>query len=85
MPTTCAANLVAFTADLQLGENSARTSATDATFASRTRSSYDPLQRVDKRELVQRIRTLERELDAERCQRGALAYEQQALSARCCD
>ncbi len=30
------------------------------------RSSYDPLQSLDKRHLVQRIRTLERELDAER-------------------
>src|SRR6202521_3432098 len=27
------------------------------------RSSYDPLQRLDKRDLVRRIRTLERELD----------------------
>ncbi len=46
------------------------------------RSSYDPLQRLDKRELVQRIRALEHELDAERRQRGALAYDQQALRAR---
>src|SRR5687767_13413390 len=39
--------------------------------AQEPRSSYDPLQRLDKRELVRRIRTLERELDAERRQRGA--------------
>ena len=46
------------------------------------RSSYDPLQRLEKRHLVQRIRTLERELDAERRQRGALAYDQQAARAK---
>jgi hypothetical protein len=46
------------------------------------RSSYDPLQRLDKRQLVQRIRALEHALDAERRQRGALAYDQQALRAR---
>lgn len=46
------------------------------------RSSYDPLQRLDKRDLVQRIRTLERELDTERRQRGALAYDQQTLRAK---
>jgi hypothetical protein len=48
----------------------------------RPRSSYDPLQRLDKRDLVQRIRALERELDVERRQRGALAYDQQALYAK---
>jgi hypothetical protein len=46
------------------------------------RSSYDPLQRLDKRDLVRRIRTLEQELEAERQRRGALAYDQQALRAR---
>ena len=46
------------------------------------RSSYDPLQRLDKRDLVRRIRTLERELDTERQQRGALAYDQQTLLAK---
>jgi hypothetical protein len=46
------------------------------------RSSYDALQRLDKRDLVLRIRNLERELDAERRQRAALAYDQQALRAR---
>src|ERR1700737_1801136 len=46
------------------------------------RSSYDPLQRLDKKELVQRIRSAEIELDAERQRRGALAYDQQALLAR---
>lgn len=51
--------------------------------ASRTpRSSYDPLQRLDKRDLVGRIRTLEQELETERQQRGALAYDQQALRAK---
>jgi hypothetical protein len=51
--------------------------------ASRTpRSSYDPLQRLDKRDLVQRIRTLEQELETERQHRGALAYDQQALRAK---
>jgi hypothetical protein len=51
--------------------------------ASRTpRSSYDPLQRFDKKELVQRIRSVEEELDAERRRRSALAYDQQALLAR---
>jgi hypothetical protein len=46
------------------------------------RSSYDPLQRLEKRDLVLRIRNLERELDAERRLRAALAYDQQALRAR---
>jgi hypothetical protein len=51
--------------------------------SSRTpRSAYDPLQRFDKKELVQRIRAAERELDAERQRRGALAYDQQALLAK---
>jgi hypothetical protein len=46
------------------------------------RSSYDPLQRFDKRALVQRIRSLQHDLDAERRQRAALAYDQQALRAK---
>jgi hypothetical protein len=51
--------------------------------ASRTpRSSYDPLQGLDKRDLVGRIRTLEQDLATERQQRGALAYDQQTLLAR---
>src|SRR5207253_3132693 len=41
------------------------------------RSSYDPLQGLDKRNLVGRIRTLEQDLRTERQQRGALAYDQQ--------
>jgi hypothetical protein len=45
-------------------------------------SSYDPLQRLDKRDLVHRIRALEQELESERQRRGALAYDQQALLAR---
>jgi hypothetical protein len=43
------------------------------------RSSYDQLQRLDKRDLVGRIRTLEQELANERQQRSALAYDQQTL------
>ncbi len=46
------------------------------------RASYDPLQRLDKRDLVVRIRTLEQELTSERQRRGALAYDQQALRAK---
>jgi hypothetical protein len=46
------------------------------------RSSYDPLLRLDKRNLVQRIRTLEHELDVVRRLRGALAYDEQALRAK---
>ncbi len=46
------------------------------------RSSYDPLQRFDKKELVQRIRAVESELDAERQRRSVLAYGQQALLAK---
>jgi hypothetical protein len=48
----------------------------------RTRhTSYDPLQRLDKKELVRRIRALEQQVEAERQRRGALAYDQQvALS-----
>src|SRR5713226_1530834 len=46
------------------------------------RASYDPLQRLEKRDLVQRIRTLEQELEAERQRRGGLAYDQQAMRAK---
>jgi hypothetical protein len=46
------------------------------------RASYDPLQRLDKRDLVRRIRTLEQDLETERQRRGALAYDQQALRAK---
>jgi hypothetical protein len=46
------------------------------------RSAYDPLQRLDKKELIQRIRSLETDLDVERQRRGALAYDQQALLAK---
>ena len=46
------------------------------------RASYDPLQRIDKRDLIRRIRTLEDDLKTERQRRGALAYDQQALRAR---
>jgi hypothetical protein len=46
------------------------------------RSHYDPLQRFDKKELIQRIRSVEVELDAERQRRSALAYDQQALLAK---
>jgi hypothetical protein len=46
------------------------------------RSAYDPLQRFDKKELVQRIRSLELEVDAERQRRSELAYDQQALLAK---
>jgi len=45
-------------------------------------SAYDPLQALDKRDLVGRIRTLEQDLATERQQRGALAYDQQTLLAR---
>jgi len=48
----------------------------------RPRSSYDPLQGLDKRDLVGRIRTLEQDLATERQQRSALAYDQQTLLAR---
>lgn len=46
------------------------------------RSSYDPLQRFDKKELVHRIRSVETDLAAERQKRSALAYDQQALLAK---
>lgn len=46
------------------------------------RASYDPLQRFDKKELIQRIRSLETDLEVERQRRGALAYDQQALLAK---
>jgi len=46
------------------------------------RSSYDPLQRFDKQELVLRIRSLEMDLDTERQRRSALAYDQQTLLAK---
>jgi hypothetical protein len=45
-------------------------------------ASYDPLQRLNKRDLVRRIRALEEELETERQRRGALAYDQQALRAK---
>lgn len=43
------------------------------------RSSYDPVQRLDKTDLVRRIRALELELDTERRRHGTLAHDQQAL------
>jgi len=46
------------------------------------RSSYDPLQRLDKRDFVRRIRSLEQEVGAERQRRGALTYDQQTLRAK---
>ena len=46
------------------------------------RSSYDPLQRFDKKELVQRIHSVEAELEVERRKRSSLAYDQQALLAK---
>jgi len=46
------------------------------------RASYDPLQRRSKRDLVQRIRALEPELDSERRQRAALAYDEQVVRAK---
>lgn len=46
------------------------------------RASYDPLQRFDKKDLIQRIRSLETDLDVERQRRAALAYDQQALLAK---
>jgi hypothetical protein len=46
------------------------------------RASYDPLQRLDKRDLVRQVRTLELELLAEGQRRGALAYDQQTLLAK---
>ena len=46
------------------------------------RSSYDPLQRIDKRDLVRRIRTLECELETERKRRNVLAYDEQVLLAK---
>jgi len=45
-------------------------------------ATYDPSQRLNTRDLVQRIRMLETELDTERQRRGALAYDQQALRAK---
>jgi hypothetical protein len=46
------------------------------------RAAYDPLESRSKKELVRRVRSLERELEAE-CQRhAALAYDKQALLAR---
>jgi hypothetical protein len=46
------------------------------------RSSYDPLQGLDKRDLVRRIRMLGQNLTTERQQRGALAYDQQVQLAK---
>jgi hypothetical protein len=43
------------------------------------RSSYDPLQGLNKRNLVRRIRAAEAELASERHLRAALAYDQQTL------
>jgi hypothetical protein len=42
-------------------------------------ATYDPLQRLDKRELVQRVRALEQELRAECERRSTIAYDQQVL------
>jgi hypothetical protein len=47
-----------------------------------SRASYDPLQRLDKRQLVQRIRALEHDLDTEQQRRAAVAYDEQKLRGR---
>jgi hypothetical protein len=46
------------------------------------RSSNDPLQRLDQRDLIGRIQTLEQEMGTERKRRAALAYDQQTLLAQ---
>jgi hypothetical protein len=45
-------------------------------------ASYDPLQRLNKKELVRRIRALEQELESERQRHGALAYDQQVVLSK---
>lgn len=45
-------------------------------------AAYDPLQRFDKKELIQRIRSLETDVEVERQRRAALAYDQQVLLAK---
>jgi hypothetical protein len=46
------------------------------------RAAYDPLESRPKKELVRRIRSREHELEAERQQHAALAYDKQSLLAR---
>jgi hypothetical protein len=46
------------------------------------RAPHDPLQRLEKRELVRRVRDLELELRSEREQRGRLGYDEQLLRAK---
>lgn len=45
-------------------------------------AAYDPLQRLDKKDLVKRIRLLEQQLESERQRRAVLAYDQQAERAK---
>jgi hypothetical protein len=46
------------------------------------RAAYDPLERLEKRKLVQRVRGLEEELAVERKHRATQAYDEQTLLAR---
>jgi hypothetical protein len=47
-----------------------------------SRAPYDLLQRLEKRDLVRRVRALEMELNAERNARAHHAYDEQALLAK---
>jgi hypothetical protein len=46
------------------------------------RATYDPLESRSKKELVRRVRSLERELETERQRLASLAYDKQALLAQ---
>jgi len=46
------------------------------------RAKYDPLESRSKKELVRRVRSLERELETERQRLASLAYDKQALLAQ---
>jgi hypothetical protein len=73
----------AFTMQTVPGNNKKSAKRRRTRGATRTpHASYDPLQGLDKRDLVRRIRTLECELETERKRRNVLAYDEQVLLAK---
>jgi hypothetical protein len=71
----------AFIAQPTPGKRGPRRRRRSQTSGQTPRSSYDALQRLDKKELAKQIRTLEAELQAERQRRAIIAYDKQALLA----
>jgi hypothetical protein len=73
----------AFTSSARVQTTSRRKIRRAATRGRRIpRAKYDPLESRSKKELVRRVRSLERELETERQRLASLAYDKQALLAQ---